>query len=320
MQGLGQPAQLIGAAPQAGHQEHPGGRPRHRPELERQVLLAMGDRQTPALRCPISRRALLLQQDPVGEGQQRCALGKRQGLQRLQGHLLLEQLLLPALGQLLKAVEVDRELPDRKRPHQLQDGHLLLLFQQGVQGAENQGARVAVLRAEQDAQLFGDALTGPAAHHLLGKAALLHQRGVQQLMQLRLALGIQEAEPDPQLTGAGLGITAPAFELGEVQGEIQSIEADVQFFGGPQGGSQQRSEGENSGQQTAAQCTAATQAGWLNHGCRQQAGAGGTSFPRHCGNWPLFAWWPVLAPGGFCISLRWCFTNRSSAPPRLAWA
>ena len=158
-QGTGQPAQLVGVAPQPRQQQHPGPlgplRLRRRPDLHGQGIAAMGHHQAEALQ--MGRRAIRLvqrfgpawRQSHQGQIPQRVAL--------------LPQLAPPLGRQLQQAIQPQIQTGFGQGHQQIDQRHLPLLPQQLAQAClQLTRGRLARLRGQKLAQFTQQLAAGPA--------------------------------------------------------------------------------------------------------------------------------------------------------------
>ena len=281
-----QPAQLVGVAPQAGHQQHPwpglevGGASRWGPDPQGQPLGAANHGQAHQLGA--NRRTGLRAACSPGAGQ-------GHGLQRLKGPLLADQLAAPALGQADQTIELEVELPLGHRLEHIQQRNLPALLQQPAQGElQHRGAAAALRGGEQGAQFPHQLAAGPGVEQLAAETLLPEQRCREHAAQIGPTHGIQQPQPGGEVVvggDPGAGLPIPGLQLVEVDGNLQTLQPHLQHLrGAGRAPSRQRAH-RCTNQQTGGQGPEAVRACWSSRRGHPDRNPGCPSFPRRCGKW-----------------------------------
>lgn len=157
--------------------------------------------------------------------------GQIEPLEPAQGIPLQGDLSRPLLGQAQQRIEAQHQLPCRDGFQQLQGRHGVLVPQHLTQGAlQKCSGAAAVGGGDQCPDLIQDPFPGPAAQKLQTEASLFQQWRLQQPNQPFTAGGIQERQPDSQVTPAAFRVLAPGFQFGEIHAELEAIQLQLKLL------------------------------------------------------------------------------------------
>ena len=200
-QGGGQPAQLIGVAPQAGQHQQPGllagARPAGRPQIHRQGLAAVGHPQVHPLGPSLA----------IGQQQrQAAALRQAQMLQGRERLALQLNLAAPLAGQAEQRIDAQFHAGHRQGLQQRQRRHFAVLAQQFPQRCLQQARRAAPFGGGEQIPHLGEHLgSGPAVEQLTAEAAVAQQGCPQQPGEPLTALRLQQVQPDVLIGSEAIG-------------------------------------------------------------------------------------------------------------------
>ena len=113
--------------------------------------------------------------------------------------LLPLQLTLPAACNREECIEVEAHTLRRQCLQQIESCHLSALVQQRLQGQLNGSPGCIVVNQHQITDLIKQTAPCPAVENLAGHAAVIDQRGLEQINDSLAAFRLKQIQPDAQL-------------------------------------------------------------------------------------------------------------------------